>query len=243
MSKYRIEKLEIEGFRGYNKLQTIEFNGKSTLITGGNYCGKSSTLGAIEWCLFGDFISVPKNASLLRKRDEFINDRKSEIKINLYLSDNDSKIKITRTKKRNVMKTDLVFYDNDDNEFQDEEAEKKLFNFIGLNLDDFVRSIYLHQESIRFLLTEDPQERNTAIDRLLGLETLTRILESIPSNKIKREINSYSERIDNIKYNLETRLRENNISINDAKESCIENGLKSNDLNLNFANTITDEIS
>jgi DNA repair protein SbcC/Rad50 len=243
MSKFRINKIEIDGFRGYSKPQTIEFNGKSTLITGGNYCGKSSTLGAIEWCLFGDFISVPKNASLLRKRDEFINDGKSEINVSLYLSDKDNNIKISRSKKRNVMQTDLVFVDYDNNQYRDEEAEKKLFNYIGLNLDDFVRSIYLHQESIRFLLTEEPQDRNTALDRLLGLETLTRILESVPKNKIQKEINSYSGRIEDIKNNLETRLRENSISINDAKERCIESGIKSNDLNMDFTNSLIDDIN
>jgi len=34
--------------------------------------GKSSTLGAIEWCLFGDFVSV--QCLETRTKDELIND-------------------------------------------------------------------------------------------------------------------------------------------------------------------------
>lgn len=242
MSGFRIEKIEIDGFRGYSKPNKIDFNGKSMFITGGNFSGKSSTLGAIEWCLFGDFTSVPSNISTLRKRDEFVNDACREINVNLHLFNDQEKIIISRSKRRNVMESNLVFTDHDGKEYKDERAEEILFNHLGLTIHDFTRSVYLHQESIRYLLTEDPQERNAALDRLLGLDMLSDILDSIPKTKITKEIKDYSGDIERIKDALEARLRENNHNITDAKNLCLEAGLKVKDLDLGFANTLKDNI-
>lgn len=242
MNGFRIDKVDIEGFRGYCDEQSINFNCKSTFILGGNYCGKSSTLGAIEWCLFGDFTSIPTNVSVSKKRDEFVNDKCNEIKVALYLSRDNDKIKVSRTKKRNFMKTNLSMTDNEGNDFKDEDAEKRLFQIIGLNLDDFIRSVYLHQESIRFLLTEDPLERNTALDRLFGLDYLTNILENVPMNKIKDEINEFSEKIVTINNNLEFRLRENMVTLDEVKKKALDNKIKSENLSITHASDLSKEI-
>jgi len=61
-SHITIDKVTIAGFRGYNSPKTIDLNGKSALFLGPNMSGKSSTLGAIEWCLFDDFYSLPADS-------------------------------------------------------------------------------------------------------------------------------------------------------------------------------------
>lgn len=50
---YRIDSVEIEGFKGFTKSQTIRFDGKPVFIFGENAKGKSSIVEAIVWCLFG----------------------------------------------------------------------------------------------------------------------------------------------------------------------------------------------
>lgn len=43
----------ISGFRGFNPEVKIDFNAPVVVLYGENATGKSSTLNAIEWCLFG----------------------------------------------------------------------------------------------------------------------------------------------------------------------------------------------
>lgn len=47
-------RLTVRGFRGFVGEQTFEFSSPATILSGENHCGKSSTLNAVEWCLFGD---------------------------------------------------------------------------------------------------------------------------------------------------------------------------------------------
>jgi len=57
--KYTVESIVIESFRGYNKQHSFDFKEPLTVFYGKNGQGKSSTLYAIEWCLFGkiEFLS------------------------------------------------------------------------------------------------------------------------------------------------------------------------------------------
>jgi len=50
---YRIERITIEGFRGFTEPQTIEVCGKNMFVFGVNGQGKSSIIEAIRWGLFG----------------------------------------------------------------------------------------------------------------------------------------------------------------------------------------------
>src|SRR5947199_6115128 len=45
--------LKVRGFRGFLQEQEFHFDRPVTLLFGDNHCGKSSTLNALEWCLFG----------------------------------------------------------------------------------------------------------------------------------------------------------------------------------------------
>ena len=47
-------RLTIRGFRGYRNEIAFDFDRPATIFFGENHSGKSSTLNAIEWCLFGD---------------------------------------------------------------------------------------------------------------------------------------------------------------------------------------------
>lgn len=52
-ARYRIDKVTIEGFRGFTTPQTVALQGKNLFIFGPNGRGKSSLVEAIRWCLFG----------------------------------------------------------------------------------------------------------------------------------------------------------------------------------------------
>src|SRR5262249_10210661 len=52
-AKYRIDRITIEGFRGFTEQQTIELGGRNAFIFGVNGRGKSSLIEAVRWALFG----------------------------------------------------------------------------------------------------------------------------------------------------------------------------------------------
>lgn len=49
-----LKALKVKGFRAYTKEREFVFDNPAILLFGENHCGKSSTLNAIEWCLFGN---------------------------------------------------------------------------------------------------------------------------------------------------------------------------------------------
>ena len=71
-SKFKIENLEIEGFRGINaSIELKDFNVALNFIFGDNGAGKSSVLGAIEWCLFGEL--AHQKFTETKTQDELLN--------------------------------------------------------------------------------------------------------------------------------------------------------------------------
>src|SRR6266480_6874613 len=52
-STVRIDQLKIQGFRGFNALQTLTFHSRLTVIYAPNSYGKTSISEAIEWLLYG----------------------------------------------------------------------------------------------------------------------------------------------------------------------------------------------
>lgn len=48
-----LKSLKVSGFRAFTREVAFEFENPVTLVFGANHLGESSTLNAIEWCLFG----------------------------------------------------------------------------------------------------------------------------------------------------------------------------------------------
>ena len=49
-----VNAITIEGFRGFPKAVSFNFDSPVTLLIAENHQGKSSVMNAIEWCLFGE---------------------------------------------------------------------------------------------------------------------------------------------------------------------------------------------
>ena len=78
-------------------------------------------------------------------------------------------VQVTRIK-RSKLKESSVSVNTGTGVLTDAEADQFIFKELGLTHDDFYRSVYLHQEAIRSLITEEARFRDEAVDRLLGLE-------------------------------------------------------------------------
>lgn len=108
--------------------------------------------------------------------------------VQLGLLKEGGEIRIRRTKPIGKMGTYVEVVDGDRQPIEESAAEDELFQLLGLTFDDFYRAAYLHQDSIRGLLTEEQRDRDEALDRLLGVETIRNILTSIPVKHVDKAL-------------------------------------------------------
>jgi DNA repair exonuclease SbcCD ATPase subunit len=87
-SKYRIEAVEIAGFKAFTTPQRVPINGKTTFIFGENSLGKSSIIEAVVWCLYGTETGV---------RNQLY---QGPCFVNLYLMESGDSSKISRIQRR-----------------------------------------------------------------------------------------------------------------------------------------------
>lgn len=233
-SQFTIESLEIESFRAYNNKHTFTFKEPLTVLHGKNGNGKSSTLYAIEWCLFGhiEFLRFLDG----KANDEVINqfNPSSITRVKMSLSNGTEKVVLERTKKTGKAKTQFNLQVGGE-EFEDSEAEEKLFLLSGMTLDDFIRSVYLHQEAIRALLTDDPAKRDDALDRLFGLERLRNIAKGIPVKDVREKIEKLNQKKEKMSEKIRGGITVYQDQLSRLEEKASEEGVKKDEINLDGA--------
>lgn len=228
-SGFVIDNILIDGLRGFNNAQTIKLDGTHAIITGKMGTGKSSTLCAIEWALFGDISHIKCSES--KTQAEFVNSNKIDQKarVILKLKSNDGEYIIQREKHAKKRESDLIL-STPAGEFEGEEAANQIYSIFG-TFDDFHRSVFLHQEAIRAILTENPEERDSALDRLFGLERTRELMSAIPLALVKNE----HKELDGKKINIEAKIKgatqQAEVEMERAKKEAFELGLKQKDFN------------
>jgi DNA repair protein SbcC/Rad50 len=137
----------------------------------------------VEWGLFGELRFQPAEN---RTRDELVSvfHPGGRASVGLTLALGAKQVRVTRARVVGKMASDLEVRDESGRTLEDEDARSYLFRLTGLNFDDFYRAAFLHQDSIRGLLTEEQKDRDEALDRLLGVEKIRNILTSIPMKPV-----------------------------------------------------------
>lgn len=230
--KFRVQSLEIEGFRGINEKKVFRFDLPFVLLFGNNGRGKSSTLGAIEWSLFGDFVSVRCIES--KTKDELVNSvtPKATARVTLTLQRNGESYTFTREKVVGKRKTKFSVK-TPDGEFKNSEAEAKVESLLGLTLDDFHRTVFLHQEAVRGLLTDDSSRRDEAMDRLFGLDKLRNIIDAVHIASVRTRLRDLGTEKDKLEERVKGAVHEKGEEISRLrKEALEEHGLSRSDITL-----------
>lgn len=186
-ARIQLKTIQVEGFRGVNKPVRLDFGARATVLSASNGCGKSTLLGAIEWALFGDLKFQPAEN---RTRDELVSlfHPGGRATVQLGLSSRGEDLRVKRTKPVGKMGTSVEVANGTRQPLEDTKADDALFQMLGLSFDDFYRAAFLHQDSIRGLLTEEQRDRDEALDRLLGVETIRNILTSIPVKHVDKAL-------------------------------------------------------
>ncbi len=235
-SHFTLDKVTIAGFRGYNSPKTISLGGRSAVFLGPNMSGKSCTLGAIEWCLFGDFYSLP--ADRTHVGDELVNDHSPSTSVKLELVRAGKRFVVERVKQRGESKSKLKVTVDDGTVVQDPEASNRVFQILGLGFEDFVRSVYLHQENTRDILTEDKKVRSEAMDRLFGLESLRNISDGLKPSTVKDILSSLAKERDSIVELIEAKVSEAKRNVDEAVATASKVGLPKRSLTLAHAKEV-----
>lgn len=202
-----ITKVKVKGFRGFTKEKTIDFSSPVVILYGENGRGKSSILNAIEWCLFGKE-SVGGNTGIRERIDWEVKNRFFEEKEESFVE-----VEIEKNEKRYVLKRTWLSPKKDEVSLKlpegttlcGEEAEKELSKLLSnYSFKDFMSCVYQHQEVIRFILTQEPKDRNEALDRLFGLSDYRNIIDGIEDAKIKGD--TLKNELDRIEKEINTKL-------------------------------------
>ena len=163
----RIEIIQLENIRSHVK-STVPFAKGFNCLVGGLGCGKSSTLYAIDFALFGE--------PLGRSYDYLLREGADNGKVTLQFVQNGKSYKILRGLKR---RGKGISQDFDELKlFQDENViasvkgdavAEQLETVTGLDKELFREIVWVRQEHLKELLDARPRERQKRLDELFGL--------------------------------------------------------------------------
>lgn len=244
-----LKHLKVRGFRAYLEDKEFDFDNPAILLFGENHQGKSSTLNAIEWCFFGNACIGAKSGIRERIGWEVPNrylGPSSEVYVELELEDNHNHSYTILRRWISQAKDELIITLPEGKSLEGDQAEEKLTQILQLSFRDFLTTVYQHQEVIRAILTQQPKQRNDAIDRLLGLSDYRNILAGIRKAKLPTEQKEMGKAFDKFTDEIDVALRTRESDLNDKKEKALQKGLKDDQLCedgvLGVANHVKEEL-
>ena len=172
---YRIEKIVVEGFRGFRKEKELGFTEDLIIISGPQRSGKSSLLNACVWALIGsDAAKVNLGPLQIRERASWLpeNLEAKNCRVEIFLRETSgSTLSIERGKQRSKYAVRL----------DGREVSRTPLDVLRLTLDALVSSVFLPQEVVRAALSVEPRNRRAIFTQLAGLEDLRALEECLKS--------------------------------------------------------------
>ena len=186
----RLLSLQAENFRGLAGAHSLALDSPLTLLIGSNGAGKSSFLGAIEWCLFGA-LTTKKSGSGIAERSEWAlahHDAAGDVSATLEFKLEGGTARLSRRRAVDSKARDedeLTLHLPDDELLRDQEVQDWLnWNHMP-DWATWKRSFCQHQELSRERVT-DSSARSDAIASMLGLEEFRQVNNDLKGLKIKR---------------------------------------------------------
>lgn len=212
-ARWRLDSIEIENFRGVLGKQRFTFSGLSSLVFGDNGVGKSTIALALEWALFGQFrrdvFPTPKPAFTLP-----VGTLKEGPRVEIVFSRGTDRLAVRRDDAKNNLILQLGR-----KQMQGTNAASALERALGIDADTFVRTVLLQQSRIRGLLLDDPKERNKALDRLIGMEAVGALLETINAKPFKEAAASLRDQIRSTEASFKARQEDREKQLSEATQT------------------------
>ena len=236
-----LRNLHVRGFRGFLAERRFDFASGLTLLFGPNAAGKSSTVNAIEWCLFGDQCKGKQTSIRERVGWEVANRAQKPVDtcVELRLLDHSGEWTIRRALakpagKRTVVES-LEIVTPDGATLADDDAEARLAGLLRCTFRDFMTTVHQHQEAIRDALTREPRERDDAFDRLLGLSEYRNLQSGIQSVNAKSWLKELGRRLESLETRVKLALTQRTSDLDAKRKEAAEAGVLADQLSAESA--------
>jgi len=226
---FQLTRLRICGFRGFAGAQELDFGQPVVLLCGENHRGKSSTLNAVEWCLFGGSC-VGKKTGIRERIDWEVSNRYASsegtfVEAEFKGSEGNYVVKreLTGAGRRASERTTVKLPDGA--QLEGDDADRQIYALFRSSFQDFMTTVYQHQEAIRAVLTQEPRDRNDAIDRLLGLSEYRELVRGITDAKTGAAYKAMQNEFGNFRQRAEQSVRIYDKEAREKKEKAIADGM------------------
>ncbi len=176
-----IESVRMKNFKSHSDT-TINFGPGINVILGENGAGKTTVLEAISFALFKDYSG---------NVERLIRGGCSVMEVEVAFSAFGKKYRVFRRRSGRSADSRLYEVDGKDREIRsgDSGVDEEIEEILGIDRYLFSSAIYVRQGEIERLLTETPSKRKQLIGKLLGIESLEKVWESM-----RVVIDSYRQR-------------------------------------------------
>jgi exonuclease SbcC len=238
-----LKSLRVRGFRGFLDTDAGDFDLASpiTILFGQNARGKSSTLNAIEWDLFGNECSG-KDTNIRERVNWIIANRHAnpgKVSVELEIQDEDgiywARRELRSRARRKASDGDVEIELPDGECLTGTQAAQFLERLHRSTFRDFATTVYQHQEAIRAIVTQEPRHRSEAIDRLLGLSEHRNLLDSINKVNAKGRLKDFQAKWDALRTQVQTALNSREKDLDELRNKAINAGVPRNQLNAKSA--------
>lgn len=192
----KLQTIEVEAFRAFNRSATIDLSGDVVLLHGRNGFGKTTIFDAVSWCLFGSSKRFGGSRDFSRADANFVTNAfrtPGDERVRLTIGDGAKEIIAERKG------SEFFLYDADNVE-NGAAGERRVLELIGFQSvedesirlfqrrarDSFSRSFLLQQEQLSaFITSEIPRQRFDAFAELFSLTPIREFYSHLVSESGK----------------------------------------------------------
>ena len=239
----RLEKVEIEGFRAFNKPLSFNVDGNIVLLVGDNGTGKTSFCDGIQWALLSGKLPQYKGIEEAKEEDMILNrNNNRRIQVSLCFRDGGKRYRIVTSYEKGKKKKPLQPMPKK-GEIKIE-GDKRLLDFVKrISFEYFTSTIYLTQNSLRKFIEAPIKEKASVLAELLGFQVIEGLQAGIESQL--RETKKIHQKIkDELASKTQSKNRYENLLMqrDKLKNEVTEYGVSEENLNYTFAQKLASEI-